>query len=175
MLNLPTAKCPAGKAQAFLWDVTAPGLGLRATPAGKPAYVFQGEFQQNTIRITIGNPAAWSIPQAQEKARELQRQINGGHDPRDLKRDVLTAATEKKAAAAQAVTVGEVWPRYLEEGKPKRKDAFKPRYRADLEAMAAPGGEKKKRGGGQHTTGAVIPVAGAGLVPSERRQAEKLV
>ena len=68
-------KCPADKAQAFLWDVTAPGLGLRATPAGKPAYVFQGEFQQKTIRITIGNPDAWSIPQAQEKARQAAEKM----------------------------------------------------------------------------------------------------
>lgn len=152
-------KCPPGKKQAFLWDATTPGLGLRATPAGKPAYVFQGEFQQKSIRITIGSPAAWSIPQAQEKARELQRQIDEGHDPRDLKRDVLATATEKKAvAAAQAVTVGEVWPRYLEEGKPKRKDAFKPRYRADLEAMAAPGGVKKVRGQGVTRPGPLYPL-----------------
>lgn len=157
-------KCPAGKAQAFLWDVTAPGLGLRATPAGKPAYVFQGEFQQKTIRITIGNPAAWSIPQAQEKARELQRQIDDGHDPRDLKRDVLAAAIEKKTAAtAQAVTVGDVWPRYLDEGKPKRKDAFKPRYRADLEAMAAPGGVKKVRGQGVTRPGPLYPLLALAL------------
>lgn len=157
-------KCPAGKAQAFLWDVTAPGLGLRATPSGKPAYVFQGEFQQKTIRITIGNPDAWSIPQAQEKARELQRQIDEGHDPRDLKRDVIAAAVEKKAvAAAQAVTVGDVWPRYLEEGKPKRKEAFKPRYRADLEAMAAPGGEKKKRGKGNTRPGPLFPLLALAL------------
>ena len=139
--------------------MTAPGLGLRATPAGKPAYVFQGEFQQKTIRITIGNPDAWSIPQAQEKARELQRQIDEGHDPRDLKRDVLAAAVKRKTvAAAQAVTVGDVWPRYLIEGKPKRKDAFKPRYRADLEAMAAPGGEKKKRGEGNTRSGPLFPL-----------------
>ena len=152
-------KCPAGKAQAFLWDVTAPRLGLRATPAGKPAYVFQGEFKQKSIRITIGNPVAWSIPQAQEKARELQRQIDQGHDPRDLKRDILAAAIEgKTVAAAQAVTVGDVWPRYLLEGRPKRKDAFKPRYRADLEAMAAPGGEKKKRGDGNTRPGPLYPL-----------------
>ena len=157
-------KCLAGKAQDFLWDVTAPGLGLRATPSGKPAYVFQGEFQQKTIRITIGNPDAWSIPQAQEKARELQRQIDEGHDPRDLKRDVIAAAVEKKTiAAAQAVTVGDVWPRYLEEGKPKRKEAFKPRYRADLEAMAAPGGEKKKRGKGNTRPGPLFPLLALAL------------
>ena len=157
-------KCPPDKKQAFLWDVTAPGLGLRATPAGKPAYVFQGEFQQKTIRITIGNPDAWSIPQAQGKARELQRQIDEGHDPRDIRRDVLAAATEKKAAAvAQALTVGEVWPLYLENGRPKRRDAWKPRYRADLEAMAAPGGEKKKRGQGVTRPGPLYPLLALSL------------
>ena len=119
-------KCPADKAQSFLWDVTAPGLGLRATPAGKPAYVFQGEFRQKTIRITIGNPDAWSIPQAQETARELQRLIDEGHDPRDLKRDALAATVAKKAAATAkteadglaAMTVGEVWAGYIETRRP---------------------------------------------------------
>lgn len=112
-------KCPTDKKQVFLWDVTAPGLGLRATPAGKTAYVFQGEFHQKTIRVTIGSPAAWSIPQAQEKSRELQRQIDEGYDPRDVKRGVVAAAVEKKAAAAaHAVTVGEAWERYLEERRP---------------------------------------------------------
>ena len=37
---LDELKCPAGKTQAFLWDLTQPGLALRTTPMGKPAYVF---------------------------------------------------------------------------------------------------------------------------------------
>ncbi len=80
--------------------------------------------------------------------------MDGGIDPREVERDRLaTKAAAKAATDAQAVTVGDVWPRYLVEGKPKRKDAFKPRYRADLEAMAAPGGEKKKRGEGNTRPG----------------------
>jgi len=59
--------------------------GLRATPAGKPSYVFQGRFQDKTIRVTIGSPDVWPIPLAQEKARELQRQIDEGRDPRNAK------------------------------------------------------------------------------------------
>ena len=152
-------KCPDGKAQAFIWDLNASGLGLRTTPAGRPAYVFQGEFQEKSIRITIGSTGAWRIPQAQEKARELQRQIDGGHDPRDLKRGVMAAAAQKKTAmVAEAITVGDLWPRYLVEGKPKRKAAFKPRYRADLESMGAPGGEKKKRGKGNTRPGPLHPL-----------------
>ena len=119
-------KCPPDKKQAFLWDVTAPGLGLRATPPGKPAYVFQSEFQQKSVRITIGKPTAWSIPDAQAKARQLQRLIDEGHDPRDLKRDALAAQADKQAAAAaaqvqaaaHALTTGEVWTAYIEERRP---------------------------------------------------------
>ena len=159
-------KCPPDKKQAFMWDVTAPGLGLRATPAGKPAYVFQSVYQGKDLRITIGSPAAWSIPDAQAKARELQRLIDEGKDPRDLKREAIAAQVKKQAAAAAkveadkaaALTVGEVWPLYLENGRPKRKDAWKPRYRADLEAMAAPGGEKKKRGQGATRPGPLYPL-----------------
>jgi integrase len=146
-------KCPADKAQAFLWDVTAPGLGLRATPAGKPSYVFQGEFQGKTIRLTIGSPDAWSIPQAQDKARELQRLIDGGHDPRDLKRDALAAhAADKAAAAVQAVTVGEVWTVYTE----ARRQHWGVRHHADHAKLVQAGGEVAKRG----TNGKGVTVAG---------------
>ena len=152
-------KCPPDKRQAFLWDLTAPGLGLRATPAGKPAYVFQSVYQFKDLRLTIGSPAAWTIPHAQAKARELQRLIDEGKDPRDLKRDALAASTAKQAeATAQALTVGEIWPVYLANGKPKRKDAWKPGYRADLEAMAAPGGVDKKRGKGVTRPGPLYPL-----------------
>ena len=153
-------KCPTDKAQAFLWDETAPGLGLRVTPAGKPSYVFQSEFQTKTIRLTIGSPDAWSIPQAQDKARELQRLIDGGHDPRDLKRDVLAAAIEKKAAAAAqveadkvaAVTVGEVWTAYLD----ARTQHWGLRHHADHAKLVQAGGVPATRG----TKGRGVTVAG---------------
>ena len=146
-------KCPPDKKQAFMWDATAPGLGLRATPAGKPAYVFQSVYQGKDLRITIGSPAAWSIPDAQAKARELQRLIDEGKDPRDLKRDALAAQAEKQAAAAvQAVTVGEVWAVYLEARRPRWGD----RHYADHVALAKAGGEPAKRG----TRGRGVTIAG---------------
>ncbi|MDC8770648.1 tyrosine-type recombinase/integrase [Roseateles albus] len=142
-------KCSADKAQAFMWDSTAPGLGLRVTPAGKPSYVFQGRYEEKTIRVTIGSPDAWSIPEAQAKTRELQRQIDEGRDPREVKAAITAADVAKREAdRGQGVTVAEVWPRYLAEGKPKRRTAWKPGYRADLEAVASMGGVPKKRGQG---------------------------
>lgn len=153
-------KCPPDKKQAFQWDVTAPGLGLRATPAGKPAYVFQGVYQGKDVRLTIGSPTAWSIPDAQGKARELQRLIDEGHDPRDLKRDALAAQTAKtaaaaaqvRAAAAHALTAGEVWAVYLTERRPYWGDL----HYADHIRFAKAGGVPANRG----TRGRGVTIAG---------------
>ena len=153
-------KCPPDKAQAFLWDAVTKGLGVRATPAGRPAYVFQGVYQGKDIRLTIGSPAAWSIPDAQAKARELQRLIDEGKDPRDLKRDAVAAAQARAAAVAaaaveavaQALTVGEVWAAYLE----ARRPYWGERHCLDHAALVRAGGQTSKRG----TRGRGVTIAG---------------
>ena len=153
-------KCPPDKKQAFMWDVTAPGLGLRATPAGKPAYVFQSVYQGKDIRLTIGSPAAWSIPDAQAKARELQRLIDEGKDPRDLKREAIAAVEAKRqqeqeqeqADKVAAVTVGEAWAAYVAERTPHWGDL----HRKDHERLTRAGGETSKRG----TRGRGVTIAG---------------
>ena len=153
-------KCPPDKKQAFLWDATAPGLGLRATPAGRPAYIFQGVYQGRDVRVTIGGLGAWSIPQAQAKARELQRLIDEGTDPRTPKREAIAAAqaqeqeqAEKAAQAArEAVTVGGAWVAYLADRRPHWGE----RHYQDHETLARAGGEKAKRG----TRGRGVTVAG---------------
>ena len=174
-------KCPPDKKQAFIWDLTAPGLGLRATPGGATAYVFQSVYQGKTIRLTIGSPIVWQlgdgkgiapdgsdvvIQGARSKAKSLQRMIDDGKDPRDLKRNALTEkeneaiaqATKAAIDTARAVTVRDIWPQFLEEGKPKRRKAWKPRYRADIILMSSPGGVKKKRGQGVTRVGPLYPL-----------------
>ena len=162
-------KCPTDKTQTFLWDLTAPGLGLRATPAGKPAYVFQSVYQGKDVRLTIGSPDAWSIPNAQAKSRELQRLIDEGRDPRELKRDALHTQAKKQAAAtaaqvqaaAHALTVGEVWGTYIAERRPFWGDLH---YRDHIDKAKAGGLPSGRRGGGKHLTkpgplAALMPLA----------------
>src|SRR5690606_38538107 len=84
-------KCPQGKAQAFLWDSDTQGLGVRATPAGKPSFIFQRQHDGGTRRVTIGHCEAWTVAQARDKARELQREIDGGRDPAGMKRAAKAA------------------------------------------------------------------------------------
>jgi integrase len=149
--------CPADKAQAFMWDATAAGLGLRTTPAGKPAYVFQSVYQGKDVRLTIGGPGAWTIEQARDKARTLQRLIDDGKDPRDLKRDALAQQAEREAnAAAQlkadklaALTVGEVWATYIAERRPHWGELH---YRDHIDKAKAGGLPSGRRGGGKKLT-----------------------
>lgn len=163
-------KCPADKRQAFLWDATTAGLGLRATPSGKPAYVFQSVYQGNTVRITIGSPKDWSIPDAQAKVRELQRLIDEGKDPRDLKRKAVASHLEKQAAAAaQAVTVAEAWSVYIAARRAKWGDS----HHQDHHRYAQPGGVPKKRAKGLTEPGPLHPLMTLALrdLTAERVQA----
>jgi len=90
--------------------------------------------------------------------------VDAGTDPRELERQQeAERAAQVVAAAAHALTVGDLWPRYLNEGHPKRKDAWKPGYRADIESMAAPGGVPKKRGQGVTRPGPLFPLMALAL------------
>lgn len=168
-------ECPPDKQQAFLWDSEVPGLGLRATAAGSKAYVFEGLLHGRSLRITIGSPDVWQLESvsvrdpatgatvrtmgARERARELRRQLDQGIDPRAVKAEKAAADEAKREEERRAsVRVCDVWPVYMAEGKPRGKDAWKPRYRSDLERAAALGGLKKKRGEGLTKPGHLAPL-----------------
>lgn len=136
-----------------------PCLALRATPSGRKTFVFEARLSGATMRIGIGSPFEWPLEKARLKAQSLKMMVDSGIDPREVDRQRQAAS---KAAAQQAVsrglTVGDLWPTYLEEGRPKRRSTWKPRYLADLTKMAAPGGAKKKRGLGLTRVGPLYPL-----------------
>lgn len=151
--------CPPEKDQAFIWCAKTPGLGLRTTPRGRPAFIFKGSRNGVSFRMVIGDAASWSITEAQTKARELQRHIDDGRDPREV-RAAATAldAVKKEGAQAEAMTVGKVWAEYLSTGKPKKKESWKPGYLLSLHEMSAPGGKEKIRGLGLTLPGPIFPL-----------------
>ena len=145
--------CPTGKPQAFLWDTDTPTLALRATPTGRKTYIFESRLNGATIRINIGTLADWPIEKARTKAQGLKMLVDGGTDPREVERDRQAAAVGKKAAAAaHAVTVGEVWTAYLEARRPQWGE----RHYKDHETLSKAGGEVAKRG----TRGRGVTIAG---------------
>lgn len=146
--------CHDGKSQSFLWDNRSPGLGLRATAAGAKAYIFQGKIHGRTVRVTIGDPRSWTIEQAQEQARRLQRLIDDGIDPRVERAEQVVADEARRAEILrQDVTVGEAWGCYIEARKPKWSE----RHYLDHLRIADAGGREVKRGKGVVVAG---PLAG---------------
>lgn len=151
--RLAAFKCPPEKTQAFLWDSTAPGLGLRATPTGKPAYIFQSEYQGRTLRMTIGGTDARSIPDARVKARELQALIDDGRDPRTVKAEVTAADVAKRELVqSETITVRDAWSHYIAE----RRSMWGERHYNDHIAKAKAGGVPSIRG----TRGRGVTIAG---------------
>ncbi len=152
-------RCPEGKAQEFLRDLKSPWLAVRVTASGSKSFVFEAKLSGCTIREVIGSTNAWTIDAARHAANEKKTQVDRGIDPRQLRRDARQAEQTRLVDQQQRqLRVAEVWPVYLEEGKPRRKEQWKPRYAADLRKAAAPGGEPKKRGKGQTLPGPLHPL-----------------
>ena len=145
--------CPVGKSQAFLWDTDTPTLALRATPTGRKTYIFESRLNGATIRINIGTLADWPIEKARTKAQGLKMLVDDGTDPREVERQKqVDKALKASAAAARAVTVGEVWSAYLEARRPH----WGVRHYKDHEALSKAGGEISERG----TRGRGVTIAG---------------
>lgn len=157
--------CPDGKAQAFLRDTQSPGLRVRVTASGAKSFVFEAKLNRQTIRRTIGDARAWTIEDARRESNRLRVELDKGEDPRETeKAKAAEKAARKAQATAKATTVGDLWPTYLNEGKPKRRDEWKPRYRLDLARMASAGGKKKVRGEGVTRPGPLFPLLTLPLV-----------
>ncbi len=170
------AACPDGVPFVLLKDTDKKGLRVRITKAGGKHWQFETRVKGKLFSRALGEWPAISIGEAKEEAHRLRGLTEKGKDPRAIEKQAAQAAIDAKAAAdavqaaadtlavEQSLTVGTIWPRYLTEGKPKRKDAWKPGYRADIETMAAPGGVKKLRGQGVTRPGPMFPLLALALV-----------
>ena len=146
--------CPDGKAQAFIWDSTAPGLGVRATPSGAKAFFFQAKLNGSAIRITIGDVRTWGIDDARSEARRLYGLIDGGVDPRLEKAERIQAEeVKRKESRLVGTSVADAWEAYVADRSPHWGD----RHQRDHERAMAPGGEQLVRGKRITDTGKTAP------------------
>lgn len=140
------------------WDAKSPGLGLRVTPTGARAYIFESRLFGKTVRITIGDTRTWPLGQARTEAARLKTAIDDGIDPRE-QRLLKKAAHEARQAESRRknVTVADAWAAYLGAHRTK----WSPRHLFDHEKLSQAGGQPKKRGKGVTLAGplaALIPL-----------------
>lgn len=107
---------PADK-EAFHWDDSLKGFGLRVTPTGKITYIVQGRVNGSSPRISIGPHGVFTVDQARDVAREHLRSMRMGID--------LRAVAKKEAA--QRVTLRDVADGY------KRDRPLKDSSKAEIE------------------------------------------
>ena len=102
----------------YLWDSAVQGLGV-IVGAKVKNYLFQGRLAGKTIRITIGAITAWALGDARERARELQRFIDQGLDPRQVIAEKIAqhAAQRQKEQVSHAPAL-DAWHQYIQERRP---------------------------------------------------------
>lgn len=83
---------------AFLWDATLRGLGVKITPSGSKVFIYQyrmGGRGSKLRRFTIGRYGELTLEAARRKAEELARQVRlDGNDPLEAKRSARAKAAE---------------------------------------------------------------------------------
>lgn len=144
--------CPQDKWQAFLYDTDEPRLALRVTRAGSKAYVFEMRLRGKTLRLTIGEPPAYTLEAAREEVCRLKLLVKRGIDPREeakLKR--LAQEAEQTRRRIAEIPALEVWGDYCAERRP----AWGERHHADHLAFVQAGGVPKARGKGKTRPGAL--------------------
>ena len=151
--------------QTVYWDGKAPGLGLRVTPAGAKAFIFETKLNGQTIRMTIGDSRTWGIGKAQKEAARLKTMTDQGIDPRQVIAEAIAAKEAKAAAlvlqeARETVTIGTAWGVYIK----ATKSAWGALHLLDHEKAMQAGGEKRTRSKMLTAPGALASLATVRLV-----------
>jgi len=155
--------CPVGLPKAFLRDKEVTGLRVRVTANAAKAFVYEAKIHGKAFSKTLGKFPLMSIEEAKAKARDLAKTVkNDKQDPRELERQQhADKVAQSAAAAAHALTVGEVWSTYIEERRPHWGDLH---YRDHIDKAKAGGLPSGRRGCNKQLTkpgplAALMPLA----------------
>jgi integrase len=75
-------RCPPGRSEAFFWDASCRGFGLRVLKSGCRSWVFQYRDEHSrTRRIALGDVSAVGLDAGREAARQLAAKVTQGGNP----------------------------------------------------------------------------------------------
>lgn len=127
-----------------MWDNEVIGFGLRITPQGKKAFVYQYRMrgEKNARRYTIGKYGSWTAEKARERCKALAMLVDTGTHPRDA--DKARAKAREQAEIEAQLTafdaVADRWfdgYRYRKNGKRKISDKTRVMIRPIKDRMKA--------------------------------------
>ena len=89
--------CPSGKVEAFFWDPSCRGFGMRALISGRRSWIYQyRDEHKQTRRIVLGDVSAVSLDAARDAARMLAASVTHGANP-SVERRAKRSANSVKA------------------------------------------------------------------------------
>lgn len=71
---------PPSSGQAFLWDDSLPGFGIRVSAAGRKTFVCQGRVNGRSVRVTVGRADTLTTEQARQLAKSRLGDLAKGND-----------------------------------------------------------------------------------------------
>lgn len=126
-----------GERDAFYFDDTLTGFGVKVTPQGRKSYFAQYRVNGRKRRIYIGASGVWKAQAARERAEKLLARAAIGEDPAEEKAEArrdLTVA-ELCDSFIEAVEAGDVLPRHGRKRKPKTIATDKGRIRRHIKPL----------------------------------------
>jgi integrase len=122
--SLVDATQPKASGDLFVWDAgkgSTAGFGLKVAPTGRKTFVFQYRLKGGKMdrRIKIGKYGDWTVETARDRARELRRLVDSGHDPFEKRAAEIKAREEAKRLEVDH-SFGNVAAQFLEAYKVER-------------------------------------------------------
>jgi integrase len=140
--RLRQATCPASKQQQLYWDDSPRCLGIRITANGAKTFIFEYRLKDKNARYSIGRADSWDLKGARQEASRLQQLVDSGIDPREERARRRRDAVEKVSEdLRRSVTVGALWPVYVEANQQRWSDAH---FEDHAKAVQAPGMFRKR-------------------------------
>jgi integrase len=84
---------PPASGNRIVYDQEVKGFGVRITKAGAKAFILNYRVGRQERRITIGSYPDWKVSAARDRAKELKKEIDKGHDPMADRHEQRTAPT----------------------------------------------------------------------------------
>jgi Arm DNA-binding domain len=80
--NINRLQCPTGQGEAFFWDTSCRGFGMRALRSGRRSWIYQyRDEHKRTRRIVLGDVSAVSLDAARVAARKHAASVTQGANP----------------------------------------------------------------------------------------------
>ena len=81
-VNVNRLHCPAGQGEAFFWDASCRGFGMRALRSGRRSWIYQyRDGHKRTRRIVLGDVSAVTLDAARDAARKHAAGVTQGANP----------------------------------------------------------------------------------------------